>query len=146
LVAPPCKARDGIRRMDYIQLRSFDNYIEANIVLNMLQHENINCHLKDEHIITIDPLLSPALGGIKLMIHHSQVERAWDMMDKAEQNFLKTVPCPVCKMHALKIVSITKKHSCKLSALASMILNGNSVEVTKIYRCSHCGYDFKELP
>ena len=27
--------------MDYVPLRSFDNYIEANIVLNMLQHFNI---------------------------------------------------------------------------------------------------------
>ncbi len=132
--------------MDYIELRSFDNYIEANIVLNMLQHQNINCHLKDEHIITVDPLLSPALGGIKLMVHHSQVERAWDMLEKAEHNYLKTIPCPVCKAHALEIVSVTKKHTCKLAALASMILNGHSVEVTKMYRCTKCGYDFKELP
>ena len=89
--------------MDFVELRSFDNYIEANIVLNMLRHRNINCHLKD-------------------------------------------IPCPVCKAHALEVVSVTKKHSCKLAALASMILNGHSVEVTKMYRCTHCGYDFKELP
>lgn len=132
--------------MDYIELRSFDNYIEANIVLNMLQHQNINCHLKDEHIITVDPLLSPALGGMKLMVHHSQVERAWDMLEKAEKDYLKTIPCPVCKAHMLEIVSITKKHSCKLAALASMLLNGHSVEVTKMYRCRKCGYDFKDLP
>jgi hypothetical protein len=132
--------------MDYIELRSFSNYIEANIVLNMLQHQNINCHLKDEHIITIDPLLSPALGGIKLMIHHSQVERAWDLMEGAERDYLKKIPCPVCKAHSLEVVSITKKHRCKLAAIASMILNGHSVEVTKIYRCNRCGYDFKELP
>lgn len=138
----PCKCK----KMDYVALRSFDNYIEANIVLNMLQHQNINCHLKDEHIVTVDPLLSPALGGIKLMVHHSQVERAWDSLEKAEQNFLQSVPCPVCKAHALKIVSITKKHTCRLAALASMILNGRSVEVTKVYQCGKCGYDFKELP
>jgi DNA-directed RNA polymerase subunit M/transcription elongation factor TFIIS len=94
----------------------------------------------------MDPLLSPALGGMKLMVHHSHVERAWDMMEKAEGDYLKTIACPVCKAHALEIVSITKKHSCKLAALASMLLNGHSVEVTKIYRCTRCGYDFKELP
>ncbi len=132
--------------MDYIELRSFDNYIEANIVLQMLQHQNINCNLKDEHIITIDPLLSPAIGGMKLMVHHSQVERAWDMMEQAEQQYLKTIACPVCKMHNLKIESVTKQHKCKLAALASMLLNGHSVEVTKRYRCTNCGYDFKELP
>ena len=132
--------------MDFVPLRSFDNYIEAHIVLNMLQHANINCHLKDENIITLDPLLSPALGGMKLMVHHVHVERAWDLMEQAEQAYLKDVPCPVCKSHTLKAVSITREHKCKLGALASMMLNGHSVEVTKIYQCSKCGYDFKELP
>ncbi len=132
--------------MNYVQLRSFDNYIEANIVLNMLQHANINCYLKDEHIITIDPLLSPALGGIKLMVHTEHVERAWDLIDKAEEQYLKSIPCPICKAHALKSVSVTKTYKCKLSALISMLLNGQSVEITKMYQCSACGYDFKELP
>ena len=132
--------------MDYVTLRSFDNYIEANIVLNMLRHYNINCHLKDENIITIDPLLSPALGGMKLMVHHAHVARAWDLIDNAEAEYLKTVSCPVCKEHALTTISVTKKHRSKLGALASMLLTGNSVELTKMYRCTACGYDFKELP
>ena len=80
------------------------------------------------------------------MIHHAHVERAWDLMDRAEQAYLKDIACPVCKAHALKTISITKEHKCKLAALASMLLNGNSVEVTKMYQCSKCGYDFKELP
>ena len=132
--------------MNFVELRSFDNYIEANIVLNMLQHANISCHLKDEYTVTIDPLLSPALGGMKLMVHTSQVERAWDMMGAAEERYLKTVPCPVCKTHSLKIITVTRKYKCKLAALASMLLNGKSVEVSKIYQCSSCGYDFKSLP
>lgn len=132
--------------MDYVELRSFDNYIEANIVLNMLRHEQINCHLKDENIITIDPLLSPALGGMKLMVHHSHVERAWDLMDQAEAAYLKNIPCPVCHAHALKAVRITREHRCRLGALASMLLNGHSVELRKIYRCGQCGYDFKKIP
>jgi ribosomal protein L37AE/L43A len=132
--------------MNFVELRSFDNYIEANIVLNMLQNANINCHLKDEYTVTIDPLLSPALGGMKLMVHTSQVERAWDMIETAEEQYLRTVACPVCKAHSLKIISVTRKHKCKLAALASMLLNGKSVEVSKIYQCSSCGYDFKALP
>src|SRR5437588_10900922 len=107
----PSPSDEGwMRIMDFVPLRSFDNYIEAHIVLNMLQHANINCHLKDENIITIDPLLSPALGGMKLMVHHVHVERAWDLMEQAEQAYLNDVPCPVVKSHALKAVSITREH------------------------------------
>lgn len=132
--------------MTFVELRSFDNYIEANIVLNMLQAANVNCHLKDEHLITIDPLHSPAIGGIKLMVHPTHVERAWDLMDDAEQQYLRSISCPICHRHALVTVSITKQHKCKLAALASMLLNGRSVEIAKMYKCTACGYDFKELP
>ena len=132
--------------MTFVELRSFDNYIEANIVLNMLRDANINCHLKDEFLVTIDPLLSPAVGGMKLMVHTTHVERAWDLMDRAEEEYLKSIPCPICHRHALTSVSITKQHKCKLAALASMLLNGRSVEIAKMYKCTACGYDFKELP
>lgn len=132
--------------MDFVSIRAFDNYIEANIVLQMLQQHNINCHLKDEHIITLDPLLSPAIGGMKLMVHHSHVERAWDLLNTAEREYLKTIPCPVCHHKKLEAASITKKHNSRLAALASMLLNGHSVETKKIYRCRGCGFDFDHLP
>lgn len=130
----------------FVELRSFDNYIEAHIVLQRLQHNNINCHLKDENIITLDPLLSPALGGMKLMVHELHVERAVELIENAEEEYLKTIPCPVCHAHAIKAISITKQHKNKLSALASMLWNGHSLEATRIYRCGKCGYDFKYLP
>ena len=132
--------------MTFLPLRTFDNYIEANIVMNMLIASGINTHLKDEFTITIDPLLSPALGGMKLMVHYTQIERAWELLEDAEQQYLKSVPCPVCKAHALKIVSITKKYKCRLSALINMLVSGKSVELIKMYQCDDCGYDFKELP
>lgn len=131
---------------EFIQLRSFDNYIEANIVLTMLQAAHVNCHLKDEHTVTIDPLLSPALGGMKLMVHPAHAEKAWELMEEAESNYLKNFSCPVCHAHALKTVSVHKKYKCRLSALANMLLTGQSVEVKKMYQCTNCGYDFKNLP
>jgi uncharacterized protein YbaR (Trm112 family) len=132
--------------MDFVELRSFDNYIEANIVLGMMQESNINCHLKDEYLVTIDPLLSPAIGGMKLMVHASQIEKAWDLMNKAEENYLKSIACPVCKKHALQIIQITKNYRSKLAALASMLLNGHSIETKKLYKCTACNYDFATLP
>jgi hypothetical protein len=132
--------------MDFVAIRAFDNYIEANIVLQMLQHHHINCHLKDENIVTVNPFLSPAIGGMKLMVHHVHVERAWDLLDEAENSYLKSIPCPVCHHNKLETVSVTKKHNSRLAALASMLLNGQSVEVKKVFRCSGCGYDFEHLP
>ncbi len=132
--------------MTFVPIRTFDNYIEANIVMNMLVVSGINAHLKDEHTVTIDPLLSPALGGMKLMVHYTQIERAWELLDDAEAQYLKSIPCPVCKTHSLKIISVTKKYACRLSAVINMLLSGKSVELFKMYQCTACNYDFKELP
>jgi hypothetical protein len=71
--------------MNFIQVRSYDNYIYAHIILSMLQDAGINCYLKDEYTITIDPLLSPALGGIKVMVADSQLERALELLEETER-------------------------------------------------------------
>jgi hypothetical protein len=71
--------------MEFVQLRSFDNYISAHISLGMLQDAGINCHLKDEYMVTIQPFLSPALGGMKLMVYPSQIERASRLLEETEQ-------------------------------------------------------------
>lgn len=70
--------------MNFVQLRSFDNYISAHISLSMLQDAGINCHLQDEYVITLDPFLSPALGGMKLMVYPSQAARAASLLDAVE--------------------------------------------------------------
>jgi hypothetical protein len=72
----------GNRDLEFVELRAYDNYIYAHIVLAKLQDADINCHLKDEYTITIDPLLSPALGGIKLMVAQPQVERALELLEE----------------------------------------------------------------
>ncbi len=72
--------------MKFIELCSFDNYIKANIVLGMLQESGINCHLKDEYTITIDPFLSPALGGMKIMVYGAQFVRAKEIIDEVNRN------------------------------------------------------------
>ncbi len=88
--------------MQFVQVRSFDNYVQANIQLSMLQDAGINCHLKDENIITIDPLLNPLLGGMKLMVPEIQVTRALELLDAAEQNYLDDQVCPNCGHHELQ--------------------------------------------
>lgn len=71
--------------MDFVELRSFDNYIYAHITLSMLQDAGINCHLKDEYMITLDPFLSPAMGGMKLMVYPSQAQRAIELLEETER-------------------------------------------------------------
>jgi hypothetical protein len=71
--------------MDYVRIRSYDNYIPAHIALGRLQSAYISCYLQDEHTITIDPLLTYAIGGIKLMVAKNQAEWALDILDEGPE-------------------------------------------------------------
>jgi len=53
--------------------------------MGRLTDEYINCHLQDEYTVTIDPLLSNAVGGIKLMVAETQAERALEILNTAPE-------------------------------------------------------------
>jgi len=82
--------------MNFVHISSYDNYLNAHMQLSLLQEQGINCHLKDEHTVTIDPLLSPAIGGMKLMVAEPQAKRAMEILDEAERQWLNTLACPTC--------------------------------------------------
>lgn len=130
----------------FVPIRSYDNYVTANMELGMLQNAGIECHLKDEYTITIDPLLSPALGGMKLMVEQAQAEEAMLLLREAAQEHLQTVPCPVCKKNDLEFVTETTHHNNWLSKLKSRLVNGQEEEVRNFYRCRNCKAEFRELP
>ena len=73
--------------MNFIAIHSYDNYIPAHIAMGRLKEEFINCYLLNENSVTLDPFLSNAIGGIKLMVAETQVERAVDILDSDNRNF-----------------------------------------------------------
>jgi hypothetical protein len=72
---------DG-EKLEFSILDVYDNYIPAHISLGRLQEQGIICWLKDENTVTIDPLLSIAVGGIKLMVATHQLERARSILQE----------------------------------------------------------------
>ena len=68
--------------MKFVCLNTFNDYIEANIILGRLQNEDINCWLQDENMVTVFPALTNAVGGIKLMVAETQAERAAELLSR----------------------------------------------------------------
>lgn len=132
--------------MEFIPIRAYDNYLEANMRLSMLQEENIVCYLKDEYTLTIDPLLNIALGGMKLMVSSVQFARAEEILALADANYLLTISCPNCGEHAIHKESETIIYANFKDKLKSILINGTTQKVNSFYRCSNCAKEFKELP
>src|ERR1035438_10299639 len=132
--------------MNFVQLRSYDNYLNANMQLSMLKQEGINCYIKDEYTITIDPLLSPAIGGMKLMVDELQIGGAEEILKNADKAFLQTIACPNCGQHALEHIVEIKNPSGILQKIKFLVINGQEQEIKKYYQYTSCGFKLDELP
>lgn len=62
-------------------VRSYDNYFNAYLALNKLLSEGIEAFLQNEHIVTIDPFLSNAVGGIKVNVFTQDAPLALMILD-----------------------------------------------------------------
>ena len=51
--------------MDFVILNTYSNYVEAHIAKGVLEEQGIESWLKDENTVTIDPILTNAIGGIQ---------------------------------------------------------------------------------
>jgi predicted RNA-binding Zn-ribbon protein involved in translation (DUF1610 family) len=132
--------------MNYVLLRSFDNYIYANILLLRLKSEGIDCYIKDENIITIDPLLNPAIGGMKLMVIESELPMATKILQEVELEELKTLPCPNCGKLGIQRIIKTNPPTGFFSRLLNHLVSGGPDEENIVYRCTHCGYKTDSFP
>lgn len=61
---------------NYTILAVFEYSTEAQLMKSKLDSENIRTMLKDEKTIDSDPLISQAIGGVKLGVHNEDFKKA----------------------------------------------------------------------
>mgnify|MGYP000679577794 CR=1 FL=1 len=61
---------------NYTVLAVFEYSTEAQLVKSKFDSEEIKTMLMDEKTIDTDPLISQAIGGVKLLVHNNDLEQA----------------------------------------------------------------------
>src|SRR5260221_7352858 len=107
--------------MDFIPVQSFLNYIDAHITMGKLEEEGIRCWLKDENTVTLDPILTNAVGGIKLMVFKEQEERARELLATLDSERREKISCPFCKSHNIEFVTTPRKPGNWFSVLFGLL-------------------------
>ena len=130
--------------MEFIVLHSFANYMEAHMLMGRLEEEGIRCWLKDEHTVTIDPILTNAVGGIKLMVPEDQYERALALLHDMNAAKRAKMVCPKCGSNDIELVTTPRKLSNWLGALAGYLFGSLAIGVDKTWHCFHCQSEFDE--
>ncbi len=131
--------------MEYILINSYPNYVEAHIARGVLEEEGIHCWLRDENTVTIDPILTNAVGGIKLMVEKSQAQRAAELLTNLRNEHKASVACPQCGSHNIEQVSTPRKAINWLSSLLTFFLGDFAMAIDKVNHCFDCGHEFKEV-
>jgi DNA-directed RNA polymerase subunit RPC12/RpoP len=130
--------------MKFILVWSYDNYINAHLALGRLKEDGFNCWLKDENTVTIDPMLSNAIGGIKLMVEESEAKQAWGLLNQLQIDHKNTIACPHCGSHNIELVTTPRKASNWINAIGTFLLGSYALANDTAYHCFNCNNEFEE--
>ncbi|MEJ7821086.1 MAG: hypothetical protein WKF85_02125 [Chitinophagaceae bacterium] len=131
--------------MDLVTLQTFDNYFNANIQLTRLRAAGIECYLKDEYTVTIDPLLSNAIGGIKLLVRKNEEHAIRKIVREMNASADNQLLCPQCGSH--KFILVPKRSTENLlTAITTWLFSAYAVSAENVYQCKACGYESETLP
>lgn len=132
--------------MRYVPIQAFDNYVEANIIRARLEQEDIICWLKDENTVTIDPILTNAVGGIKLMVPESQVGRTLELLKQFRNEKQSIVRCPRCHSSNVESVTTPRKASNWIGAIVGFLTINLALSGDRVFHCFDCGFEFDKIP
>lgn len=131
--------------MDLVTVKTFDSYFLANIILGRLHAEGIECYLKDETTVTMDPILTNAIGGIKLVVKSNEADAVKTILKGYDEEYLNSATCPKCGAHQFSYIAKPGMTNF-LTAIVTTIFGSYAVAPDYVYQCGSCGYENKRLP
>lgn len=130
--------------MNLVTIRTFQNYFTAHIILTKLQSAGIECFLKDEFTVTVDPILSNAVGGIKLVVRKEDEDAANKLLNEFDEAYRQSAVCPKCGSKTIELVP--KQTTANIAtAILTWLFGSYAISAKNIYKCSSCGYESENL-
>lgn len=85
----------------FCTIASFDYPADVQILKGKLESEGIPVFLKDENTLNSDPLISYAIGGVKVQVYTKDKEKAVEIYNSIRAYAVdfegKPIVCPNCK-------------------------------------------------
>ena len=131
--------------MDLVTIRTFQNYFSAHILLTRLRSMGLECYLKDEFTVTVNPVISGAIGGIKLVVKKETEEEACLILRQFDEEYMKSAVCPRCGNHDIELVP-KKSPANMATAIISWLFGNYALSAENVYQCASCKYESATLP
>ncbi|RRQ50307.1 DUF2007 domain-containing protein [Maribacter algicola] len=117
----------------FYQLASFEYVADVQIMKGKLESEGIPVFLRDENTLNSDPLISNAIGGVKLLVYTQDKDRALEIYNEIRAYALdekgNPITCPNCKASKSEVYYNRKEIFYKLFPFFEK----------RKYKCLNCG-------
>ena len=120
-------------KQEFYILGSFEYAADVQVIKAKLESEGIPVFLRDENTLNTDPLISSAIGGVKLSVYSRDKERAIEIYNEirpyAVDDKGEPIICPNCKSKRSEVYYSRKSILHKLFPFLE----------EKKYKCTNCG-------
>ncbi|KJD36476.1 hypothetical protein PW52_04795 [Tamlana sedimentorum] len=131
-------------------LARFQYSTEAQIIKGRLEAEGINVFLFDNITIDTDPLVSNAIGGVKLKVLSSQFNEALTILNSIKKYSTdeagNNIKCPKCNSEKVELFSTIKSLKSFFAFIFSLLTNllvlNLPVYTKHLYKCEDCNHEF----
>ena len=128
---------------DGIQVASFVYVIEAESAALLLRINNIEVEIRDAEVVNSNPLLSNAVGGVKLIVDRKDAEKALNILDEDSKKRNEETGKYCYNCESTNVTKLSKKITWKTIVICIATL-GLKVPLVykgfKEYQCNNCGH------
>ena len=130
----------------FVTIAKFQYSTEAEIMKGRLESDGIQVFLKDNITIDTDPLVSNAIGGIKLKVLTKDEEKAKEILKSINAYSLNNdgepIVCPNCGKNHIELYSTITDFKSLVSFLIGFITGTLPFSTRYQYKCEDCNTEF----
>jgi DNA-directed RNA polymerase subunit RPC12/RpoP len=124
----------------------FQYSAEAQIIKGRLEAEGIQTFLADNHTIDTDPLVSNAIGGVKLKVRKEDEEKALQVLEDISKYSVDDegmkITCPKCAGEKVQLFTSVKSVKSFFFFCLSFLVYVLPMHIKREYHCATCNNKF----
>jgi DNA-directed RNA polymerase subunit RPC12/RpoP len=133
-------------KQSLIEIANYQFSSEAYLFKGKLESEGIEVFLQNENIINTDPLLSTALGGVKLFVNSEDVLQSRQILEAIPEYSLddkgELLTCPNCGSQKIFMTTTIKDIKSFLAFIYGLITLSMPLFSKQKYKCENCNFEF----
>lgn len=128
------------------KVATFQYSSEAAIIKGKLESTGIEVFMHDNYTIDADPLISNAIGGVKLFVKTEDYENANEVLASISKHSIddsgKAIQCPSCGNDQIEMFTSINDLKSFFSFVFSLLLVLLPFHTKYKYKCNQCGFEF----